>query len=457
MYGPAVDNNFATNKWVYRYYSPQTVTDVKLSDGSVVTQTTPNTAVPNTAASKTAWDPYVGYFQLSRFKFVEDAAGARIDMRTEQQILRVTNNRQECCHVTGDIDFDSSNNLWLVTGDDTPAAGLNGGGYGPFNDQLTDEQQVPRLTGATRGTYTLTWEGQTTAPIAFNATANDVQTSGGPANTANLNVFFRRAKAQKNQTQITINGAGLTGTTAPTVDNTTAQEGGWYQRPTGDDRRSTLNTNDLRGKIVKVKVKDNTTAADANKADYTGTGTGAYTIPAGNLFPELYTGGVAPHGADIYEYSASNANTKKFPAYYDKSIFMGEFGQDTMREIKRDSQNRVSKIDNTLDCGAANVATSNFPFECDNPEDLQFGDDGALHLLTYGDGFFAINPDAGMYKWEYVKGQRAPKAVINRHHRGQHQPDGHGDRPGRRRLLLVRRQAAVQGHRLGPRGQELQL
>ena len=43
LYGPAIDNNFATNKWVYLYYSPQTVTDVKLSDGSIVTQTTPTT------------------------------------------------------------------------------------------------------------------------------------------------------------------------------------------------------------------------------------------------------------------------------------------------------------------------------------------------------------------------------------------------------------------------------
>ena len=34
-----------------------------------------------------------------------------------------------------------------------------------------------------------------------------------------------------------------------------------------------------------------------------------------------------------------------------------------------------------------------------------------FYLLTYGDGFFDINPDAGMYRWEYVKGQRAPKAV----------------------------------------------
>ncbi len=45
--------------------------------------------------------------------------------------------------------------------------------------------------------------------------------------------------------------------------------------------------------------------------------------------------------------------------------------------------------------------------------DLQFGDDGAFYLLTYGDGFFNINPDAGMYKWEYAKGQRAPRAVLD--------------------------------------------
>ena len=44
--------------------------------------------------------------------------------------------------------------------------------------------------------------------------------------------------------------------------------------------------------------------------------------------------------------------------------------------------------------------------------DLQFGSDGAFYLLTYGNGFFDINPDAGMYRWEYVKGKRPPKAVL---------------------------------------------
>ena len=84
-YGPEVDNNFNTNKWVYLYYAPPTVKDVKLADGSIVTQTTPVVNDPTTpineanapvlASSLSAWDPYVGYFQLSRFKFVDATPG----------------------------------------------------------------------------------------------------------------------------------------------------------------------------------------------------------------------------------------------------------------------------------------------------------------------------------------------------------------------------------------------
>ena len=178
MYGPEVDNDFNTNKWVYLFYSPPTVEDVTLADGSIVTQTTPlndpatpqnEQNAPNIAADLSAWDPYVGYFQLSRFKFVEAGGGnpAHLDLASEQQILRVPNNRGACCHVAGDIDFDSHNNLWLVTGDDTPSGGGNSGGFSPFNDQLTNESQTIAVSGATGGTFTLTFDGQTTAPIPF--------------------------------------------------------------------------------------------------------------------------------------------------------------------------------------------------------------------------------------------------------------------------------------------------
>jgi PKD repeat protein len=83
-----------------------------------------------------------------------------------------------------------------------------------------------------------------------------------------------------------------------------------------------------------------------------------------------------------------------------------------LREIKLDSQNRIQKINSFLPCGQANVGPTGFDFECDNPMDMQFGKDGSFYLLTYGDGFFAANLDAGLYRWDYVKGQRAPKTVI---------------------------------------------
>ncbi len=196
MYGPGIDNDFATNNWVYLYYSPPTVEDVKLSTGEIVTQTTPTANAPNTGESPAVWDPWVGYFQLSavQVRRRHRAAPAHLDLASEQEILRVPVNRGACCHVAGDIDFDDDGNLWLVTGDDTPAGGGGSGGFGPFNDQLT-------------------------------AT-------------------------------------------------------GLYNAPHVDARRSSLNTNDLRGKILRMSVKEgDITPEEANDFG------GAYTVPPGNLFP----------------------------------------------------------------------------------------------------------------------------------------------------------------------------
>jgi PKD repeat protein/glucose/arabinose dehydrogenase len=589
MYGPAVDNNFAENKWVYLFYSPPTVKDVKLSDGSVVTQTTPAGAAPNTGASYSVWDPYVGYFQLSRFKFV-DATGstpAHLDLASEQEILRVPQNRGACCHVAGDIDFDSRNNLWLVTGDDTPAGGGNSGGFGPFNDMRTNESQTIAVANATGGTFTLTFDGQTTAPIAFpldntaiesalEALSNidDVAVTGTGTRTVN----FRGSLSETDVPQMTADASGLTSATTATITIATSAAGGLFNAPHVDARRGSLNTNDLRGKVLRIDVKDGDVApAEANAFG------GAYTVPAGNLFPvgtaktrpevyamgfrnpfriqvdendvayvtdyspdsntptigrgpagtgrveivrkpanygwpvcyrtdleyyrwnfntsaplddppqkfecsdpnqgplnesrwnvgggpsvepgllvtppvtnpdvwysftpenggatpigtpcsfyydaaltdpaprvcprlfpELGTGGVGPHGAAKYKYDPDNPDTTKFPPYYDGAVFFGEFTRDTLREIRLDSQNRVFKINNLLNCGALGSGqAAQFGFECDNPMDMQFDGKGHFYLLTYGDGFFAINNDAGMYRWDYVKGQRAPRAVLD--------------------------------------------
>jgi PKD repeat protein/type 1 glutamine amidotransferase len=566
LYGPAIDNDFARNKWVYLYYSPSKVT-VEKCDGSTVEMTTPSGAAPNTAADPCEWqDNWSGYFQLSRFKFV-DGPTPTLDLSTEQKIMKVDVNRGACCHVAGDIDFDRHNNLWLVTGDDTPAGGGNSGGFGPFNDQKTNESQTVRVNGATGGTFTLTFAGQTTAAIPFDATAartlaaleglanvepGDVVVTGNAVNAGNQTVTFRGQYSEKDVTQIQADPAGLTGTT-PAVAVATTQQGDWFNSPHVDARRSSLNTNDLRGKVLRIKVgadgsytsptgnlfpESQDTAGktrpeiygmgfrnpfriqvDENDVAYVtdyspdsrvpqalrgpaGTGrveivrkpanyawpvcygpklpyyrwnfntstplddparpfecdnssrgpentsrwnTGlTYSPPVSQpdvwysyndnavpplgtpclasynsltpaascpqLFPELGTGGVGPHGAAKYNYDPGNANPTKLPPYYDEAVFFGEFTRDMLREIRLDSKNRVFKINSLFDCGGAPAITT--PFECDNPMDMQFGPDGTFYLLTYGDGFFAANPDAGMYKWEYVKGRRAPQAVL---------------------------------------------
>jgi PKD repeat protein len=559
LYGPAIDNDFADNHWVYLYYAPQTVVNVKQSDGTTRTITTPpNSSAPTTAPSLSAWDDYVGYFQLSRFKFV-DGADPHLDLSTEQKILRVNNNRGACCHVAGDIDFDSHNNLWLVTGDDTPSGGGNSGGFSPHNDMKTDETQSVRPSGA----FTLTFDGQTTTQLAATATPAQIQTAlealsnidPGDVIVTGTTVQFDGRYEQRNVPQMTATGATVT----------TTQEGNWFQAPYVDARRSAGNTNDLRGKVLRIhvnadgkytspagnlfpeaqdsgdrtrpeiyamgfrnpfriQVDDHDVAyvtdysPDSNvpetfrgpagtgrvevvrKASNYGwplcyspnlpyyrwnfntskpldptpeayecgdpergpenrsrwntgqtidpatepgrvnvppvtqpdiwysyrdnanpplgtpclasyNGSGATSCP--QLFPELYTTGVAPHGAAPYHYDAGNPSATKFPPYYDGAFILGEFNADTLREVRLDADKRIFKINRFLDCGAALSKTSPFPFECDNPMDMQFGSDGDYYLLTYGDGFFQSNPDAGLYRWEYVKGKRAPQATLN--------------------------------------------
>lgn len=112
-----------------------------------------------------------------------------------------------------------------------PLTRLADGRYGPFNAEV----QSLIATGATAGTFTLTFDGETTAAIAYNATAatvqaaleglsnidpGDVTVAGGPLPNTAVNVTFNRGG---NVPQMTTGGT-LTGGTA-TVTTTTASTG----------------------------------------------------------------------------------------------------------------------------------------------------------------------------------------------------------------------------------------
>ncbi|HEX6682134.1 MAG TPA: ThuA domain-containing protein [Candidatus Limnocylindrales bacterium] len=451
MYGPAVDNDFAANRWIYLYYSPPL--------------STPAANAPNTGADPSVWDPWLGYFQLSRFKLV-DGPAPTLDLASEQQILRVPVNRGACCHVAGDIDFDRQGNLWLVTGDDTPAGGGNSGGFGPFNDMITTAGlfNAPHVDARRSALNTNDLRGKVlrirvAADGSYAVPAGNLFAPGTPLTRPEI-----YAMGLRNPFRITVDDDGVAFVTDYSPDSRTPQVSrgpagtgrvmavrkpanyGWplcyspdlpYYRwnfntstPLDDPPQAYECDNPAHGPENTSRWNTGLTLSppiarpeiwysyeDNNPTNPLGTPCPANyrQSPPGTcpqLFPELGTGGVGPHGAAKYDFDRANPNPTKFPAYYDGSIFFGEFTRDYLREIRLDSKGSVFKINNLLNCGPA-PANPARPFLCDNPMDMMWSDDGHFYLLTYGDGFFNVNPDAALVKFSYVKGLRAPIAVVN--------------------------------------------
>ena len=141
----AIDPNFAQNGWIYLYYSPPLNTPVD-------NPATPTVNEGDAPEFGTAADfaPFKGYIQLSRFQW----AGDSIDLDTEQKILQVPVDRGICCHVGGDIVFDGNGNLLLSTGDDTNP--FQSDGFTPIDERPNrnpafDAQRTAANTNDLRG------------------------------------------------------------------------------------------------------------------------------------------------------------------------------------------------------------------------------------------------------------------------------------------------------------------
>lgn len=112
--------------------------------------------------------------------------------------------------------------------------------YAPYGGNTAEVQTVTITGGPTGGTFTLTFKGDTTAGIASNATAaqvqaalealpsidvGDVTVTGGPGPAAAFTVTFG-GKLLGDQPQMTASGTGLTGGTTPAVAVATTVAGG---------------------------------------------------------------------------------------------------------------------------------------------------------------------------------------------------------------------------------------
>ena len=421
-----LDPDFEENGWVYLYYAP------RVMDAPYPTTTATGSA-PNTlpaGADASYWDQWKGYNQLSRFKW--NAATSSLDLATEQKIIKVEVQRGQCCHVAGDVAFDNDGNVLLATGDNTPAGTPGAGGYAPMNDRPGfnpgfDARRgsgnsndlrgtILRIDVQEDGSYTIP-SGNLFAPgtagarpeifamglrnpfrIDFDPVTGAVTWGdyGPDAGTANPD-RGPMGYVEWQSTTVPING-GWPFCHGPNAnysnwDYETLTVRGWY---------------DCAGTLVNPSPYNtglqNLPSATAPQLWYG-------DQPTHQPWPEFGSGGQAPMGGPTYRYDEENTSATKFPAYWDGKAFMGEFSRDRIFAFSQDDPDGpVTKIEDFLPNSA--LVAAGMPV-WDNVMDMEFGPDGSLYVLDYGDGFFRPNPDAGLYRVDYVVGIKGPRAVLD--------------------------------------------
>jgi PKD repeat protein len=122
-----------------------------------------------------------------------------------------------------------------------------------------------------------------------------------------------------------------------------------------------------------------------------------------------------------YDFDPAKASPPAWPAYFDGVPLFYEWTRDYIKEFRLDDAGNLAEIRpaggpfpgvsllGTL--GPANGDQRTL----DNGMDLEFGPEGALYGLEYGDGFFSENADAQLARFDYIGpgGNHAPRVEVS--------------------------------------------
>jgi cytochrome c len=416
--GIALDPRFERNRWVYVYYSPRldTPVDDPATGGAINEGDAPFNL--ETAEDRARLELFKGYLLLSRFKL----QGSTLDFESEQQILRVNSDRGICCHVGGKIDFDGDGNLYLSTGDDTNP--FESDGYTPIDERESrnpafDAQRTSANTNDLRGKILrirVTSDGDYTIPAGNLFRPGTTRTRPEIYAMGFRNPFRFAVDKVSNNVYV--------GDYSPDADHDDPARGpsgygrwmlvdrpanyGWpycMRRDLGyrDYDFETGQSGEWFNCISPRNESPNNTGR-RNLPEVTNPEVW-YTYPENDdgLFPELLEDrggdGIGPMGGPAYDFRGRSQSETKWPRVFEGHPLFYEWTRDYVKvfELDRPNGNRLAEIHNLFPGGANGVVQ-------DNPMDMEFGPDGALYTLEYGDGFFLETPEAQLSRIDFVRG-----------------------------------------------------
>lgn len=383
LMGLAKDPNFEKNNWVYMYYSP--------IDSAVN--------------------------RLSRFTFKNDT----LDLSTEKTVLEVKSQRNICCHTGGSIAFGGDGLLYVSTGDnstpfDEPGAKYVNSGFGPMNDlpgkMQYDARRSSSNTNDLRGkilrirvkddaTYEIP-EGNL-FPKGTDKTRPEIYVMG------NRNPY-RISVDQKN-------GNLYWGEVGPDASNDSFATRGprGYDEVNQAKKAGYFGWPLFVGNNYPYRQFDYATGKSGDAFDPqhpindSRNNTGLRELPpvqpafiwypygASPDFPQVATGGRNAMAGPVY-YTDLYPKETRLPDYYNGKLIIYDWIRGWIKAVTLLPNGDFDKMEPFL----ANIKVSSLI-------DMEVGPDGKLYFLEYGSGWFTKNADAGLYRIDYISGNRAPK------------------------------------------------
>ncbi|ACU61844.1 ThuA domain-containing protein [Chitinophaga pinensis] len=367
------DPDFASNHWIYLYYS----------------------------------DPAKPQNILTRYTLNGDI----LDLKSRKVLLEIPTQREQCCHTGGSIDWDGKGNLYLSTGDNTSPRATT---YAPIDERAArspwDAQKSSANTNDLRGkiirikpqpdgSYTIP-EGNL-FPKGTAKTRPEIYIMGdrnpfrlavdkksgflywgeigpdasddslkGPAGQDEIN----QAKKPGNYGWPYFVGDNIA---YPRVDFTNEQVGGKF------DPSKPINTSPNNTGLNELPP--------AEKAFIW------YPYGVSKEFPLLGSGGRSAMAGPVFYSDDFKKAQRAFPDYYDGKLLIYEWMRGWIMAVTLDKDANYVSMERVMPS-----------YKFSNPMDMEFAANGDLYMLEYGSGWFSANDDARLIRIEYNSGNRQP-------------------------------------------------
>ncbi|MGC4034741.1 MAG: ThuA domain-containing protein [Chitinophagaceae bacterium] len=373
------DPNFATNHWIYLYYS----------------------------------DPEKSRNILTRYTMKGDV----LDLKSKKVILEVATQREQCCHTGGSIDWDKQGNLYLSTGDNTSPRATTYApidereGRSPWDAQKSSANtndlrgKILRIKPQADGTYTIP-DGNLFAKGA-DKTRPEIFVMG------NRNPF--RISVDKES------GYLYWGEVGPDANDPDSLRGPAAQDEIGQARKAGnfgwpyfVGDNKAYNHFDFANNKPRDFFDPAKPLNQSPNNTGLTELPpaqnafiwypygASKEFPLVGTGGRSAMAGPVFHTNEFSGATRTFPEYYNGKLLIYEWMRGWVMAVTMDKEGNYVSMERFMPS-----------YKFSNPMDMEFASNGDLYMLEYGSGWFTANDDARLIRIEYNKGNRKPQLELS--------------------------------------------